>query len=465
MNQKPQYNSIYALLLKNHLVVAICLFIDAYLIRFAFLLSSDNFYGPEPMLNITTALHILTKPAFLQNIFYQQLPLFLYSLAGAVKLGSEQIVSARFFIAAASSLSLIPYYYLVKKIFNSKIALLSGVLLYSYYQHIIMSVVTMPEVIAIGFLFLCLWMVFEQKYLLGAVFCLIACGYSYLAWLTAPGIIIYILLKQEKSLKQKLLNSFLFLAISCIFPLFWNFLVDKQYGPGWLWYKNFHEADSLYTFLFLVGKTMRQILAGLFLKPESRIFFLGLIGIFSAVKKRKDLGYLLCVISIVFLLSLNVFRKEILILEQGSLFVAALLIPYLVRGLIAGLKALNLKRKIYALLATVIICLLSLQAGFFQRPEVPVLVKEASFWLQKNASADSLIYIQKQAAGFHSFIAMESGLPQLNFCYLPKEFADIEPKNKQQYLVLPLSSEMNIDFEKWDKIKTLKGYLIFQRIK
>ncbi|MBU1088050.1 MAG: glycosyltransferase family 39 protein [Candidatus Omnitrophica bacterium] len=463
MKQKLEYNLIYAGLLKQDLIIALCLFVDAFLIRFAFLLAADNFYGQEPMLNIITGLHILTNPALSQNVFYQQLPLFLYSLAGAVKLGSEQIISARFLIVVTGSLSVISYYYLIKKIFNRKIGLLSGVLLYSYYQHIIMSVVTMPDIIALGFLFLCLGKVFERKYFSAAVFGLIACGYSYLAWLVIPVIAVSIFLEQPRNSQSKLLNEFLFLGISCLFPLWWNYVVDKQYGQGWLWYKNFHNPDSLYTFLFLAGKSLRQILASLFLQPETMLFCLSFIGMFFSLKKKKQLKYILSIVFLIFLLSLNIFRKEILILDQGLLFVSALLIPYLIQGVFSLLKICGLKHKKYGLLLIISICLLSLIVGFYKIPKVPFSVKEASCWLKENASADSLIYLRNQPEGYHSVITMESGLPQVNFHYLTADSPSLETQEKPEYLVLPFAEQVNADQNKWEQLAVLTGYLIYQR--
>lgn len=463
MSRKLKINSIYAVVLNNHSLVAICLFIDAFLIRFYFLLSSDNIYGQEPMLNITTALHILTNPAFFQNVFYLQLPLFLYSIAAAVKLGSEQIISARFLVVVVSSLSLIPYYYLINKVFNRKIALFSGLLLYSYYAHIIMSIVTMPDTIAIGWIFFSLWMVFSERYLLGAVFCLIACGYSYLAWLLVPVLGICIIFAKQKSLRQQLINGGLFLVIAGLFPLIWNFIVSREYGQDWLWYRNLHNPDSLYTSLFLAGKSMRQIIICLFLKPVSLIFCFSLIGIFFSAKKKNEYPYILCVISLIFLLSLNLLRKEILIIDQGLLLVSALLIPYLVQGLFFSLKKIRIKSNAFKLLIIIIISIASLIIGFYQRPKVPFSVKEVSSWLQANVDIDALIYIQPESAGYHSVIVMESGLPQLNFCNLPQDWTNIAQSDKQQYLVLPVSAQLDIDFKEWKKFEALKGYLIFQR--
>ncbi len=464
MSRKLELNPVYNMLLKNHLIVAICLFIDAFLIRFAFLISSDNMFGQQPMLNIMTSLHTLTDQALLNNVFYQQLPFFLYSIAGAVWLGSEQILSARFLVAFLSSLSLIPYYYLVKKVFNSKIAFLSGLLLYSYYLHISMSIISMPDTICIGFLFVCLWLLFMDKYLISAIFCLIACGYSYLGWIMVPVLFLSIFMRRERTLGQKLLGGILFLSIACLFPLIWNETIDSQYGQSWLWYKNFHNPDSVYTFLFLTGKSMQQILSNLFLKPGSIIFWFSFIGIIFVPKKKEQYSYIFCITAAILLLSLHVFRKEILLIEQGMLFIWALLIPYLLLGLFFVLKKIRVNHKVYGLMIIILICSVSLIGGFFQRPKLPLTVTQVICWLEDNADTDSLIYLQKQDQGYHSAIVMQCKLPQKNFHFFEgKDLPAVEPMDKKQYLILPASEQTFIDLKQWESIDKLKGYLIFKR--
>ncbi|MBU1044840.1 MAG: glycosyltransferase family 39 protein [Candidatus Omnitrophica bacterium] len=466
MSRKLELNPIYSILLKNHLIVAICLFIDAFLIRFAFLISSDNIFGQAPMLNIMTSLHVLTDQALLNNVYYQQLPFFLYSIAGAVKLGSEQILSPRFLVALISSLSLIPYYYLVKKVFNSKIALFSGLLLYSYYMHIIVSIISMPDAICIGFLFFCLWMLFIDKYLISAIFCLIACGYSYLGWILVPVLFSSIFLKKHKTLKQNLFNGILFLSIACLLPLIWTQVIENNYGQAWLWYKNFHNPDSVYTFLFLAGRSMQGILSDLFLKPGSIIFCLSFIGVIFAPNKKERYPYIFCITATILILSVHVFRKEILIVDQGILFIWALLIPYLIFGLFFVLRKLRLNHKVYGLIIVSIICSVSLVTGFFQRPKIPQSVTEVSWWLQENADANSLIYLQKQDKGYHSAIVMQSKLPQKNFSFLEdNNLQNIAHMDKKQYLILPVSEVEYMDLEQWESKDKLKEYLIFMKNK
>jgi len=464
MSRKLEFNPVYNMLLKNHLIVAICLFIDAFLIRFAFIISSDNMLGQAPMLNIMTSLHVLTDPALFENVYYQQLPFFLYSMAGAVSLGSEQILCPRFLVAFFASLSLIPYYYLVKKVFNSKIALFSGLLLYSYYMHIIMSIISMPDVISIGFLFLCMWMLFIDRYLLAAISCMVACGYSYIGWILVPILFLFVFFDKQKTLKQKFIGGIFFLSIACLLPLLWNMIIDGHYGNSWLWYNNFHNSDSMYTFLFLAGKSMRQILSNLFLKPESIIFCLSFIGIIITSKKKERYSYIFCIMALILLLSLHVFRTEILVIEQGMLFIWALLIPYLIYGLFFVLKKIRLNNKVYGLTIIIIICSISLITGFFQRPKLPLTVIQASCWLKENADNQALIYLQEQYQGYHIAIVMQSGLPQENFHFFKKnDLLVIVPKDKKQYLIMSVSEKEVVDLDKWQEKAVLNGYLIFQR--
>jgi 4-amino-4-deoxy-L-arabinose transferase-like glycosyltransferase len=464
MRKTIPYNRFYSLLLRNSFIVAAGLFIDAFLIRFAFLLISDNFSRQEPMLNIITSLHAITVPGIMENIFYLQPPFFLYSIAGAVKLGCEQVISARFLCLVFGSFSIVTYYFLVKKIFNPKIALFSGILLYCYSMHIIASILTLPDIFAFIFCVLSLLMLRERKYLFSGIFCAIGCGYSYFVWLAIPVLTVLIFMEGKIPFTNKLRNCLSFLPAALIFPLIWNMAISHTYQQGWLWYKNFYNADSLYTFLYNFGLCTRQIFSDVFSGFGPVLSALIVLGIIFLPKKRKDKGCLFFILTIMFMLSLNFFRQEIKIYQTGILLISAMLIPYLVYGLIQVFKTARLKQKEVLFLIIVIIGMYLLYRTFLNNPKAPQPVKQVSQWIKDNVDKDHLVILSPQQKDYHGFIVMETGLPQANFRFY-ESTDDLKALDKEKhYFVLPAESIEAMDQGKYKKVIELDQYIIYKDI-
>ena len=95
------------------------------------------------MMKIIAALHIFNSPGILDNIDHQHLPFYIYSLAGSIGLGREQIIAGRFLSVFLGSLSMMPFYALVKNLFNKQVAWVSGILFCFCIPHFLLSVVTL----------------------------------------------------------------------------------------------------------------------------------------------------------------------------------------------------------------------------------------------------------------------------------------------------------------------------------
>ncbi len=239
----------------------ILIFLAAFFIRFAFLAASDNFLGEQPMLKLITSLHVFSSPGFFENIYYQQLPFYLYSLAFSVWLGGEQFIAGRMYSLLIASLTIILFYYFVKMLFGKKNAILSGVLLCCCPEHIIKSVLTLPDINTIFFILLCLYFFVKGKPIITALFVLIAGANDYLPWIFIPIILLSFLPFDKKGKRAGINSMLLFLLISVIFPVLWSALIVKNYGSiGFL----LSSPESYYSwtqFVFCFMYNVRELLA------------------------------------------------------------------------------------------------------------------------------------------------------------------------------------------------------------
>ena len=432
-------SDVFYRLFKNkdmYLPALLCL--GAFLTRFGFLALSDNFKGPQPMLNIITSLHIFKYPGIIQNIYYQQLPAFLYSLFAAIKIGGDQIISGRLLSVFWGSMSIAPYYYLVSKIFTKRIAVLSALLLCFYPVHVINSVITTPDIMGLFLLLSAMYCLQEQRNILAGVFVFLATACTYVSWLFVLILPIFIISIKNKSLRKRLKDAVWFFLIAGLFSLFWIIITNNVYKEHNLFYNNFFNAKSFYEYLFSFMSTVSMITRKLFFFPLPVLFLLGLAGIYQSAKTRKYYEFFFLIGALVLTLSLGIFREEIALIEQGMLVLSALLIPFMVLGLDFILHVFGLSRKIFSMMAITLISVSLLFLSMYERPYLPKKIRNLSSWIKYNVQDRNVkIYISEDKSLYFSSIIMLSGLPQGNFNYFEKDSIKLSEisRNKGSYLI------------------------------
>ncbi|MCG2712671.1 MAG: DegT/DnrJ/EryC1/StrS family aminotransferase [Candidatus Omnitrophica bacterium] len=497
--EKNKYDVFHRLIMEKGFYVPIFLSLLAFFIRFGFLAFSDNFKGPQPMLNIITSLHIFNFPSIMENIFYQQLPVFLYSLFCVIKIAGEQIISGRLLCVFWGSMSVIPFYYLSNRLFTKRIALLASILFCFYPEHIVNSVITMPDAAGLFFLLCSLYYLEDEKNVLSAISLGFGTACAYICWFFVPIIFVYILLTAKEKIKLKSRNAFSFLFITALFPLLWIMLINNKYGMFNLFYKNFFEARSLWQYCFVYTQTV-SIAANRLFAPMPLLFLLGLAGLYQSAKARKYYRLFFLIGALVLAVSSGLFRKEIPVLEEGIFILSILLLPFAVLGIDFILGVLKLKSTRNSGLAVGLICLSLLFISVSKSPypacfetpgikagdesktaglrsEIPAFspgelhlpagVKNLCSWLKENKKGENAkFYISKRNNPFYSSIIMLSGLPQGNFYYYDKEdeLANLEIEQRRKtYFIYRGALNENV-LVKFKMVKNFDKFLILMRL-
>ncbi|MBU4304908.1 MAG: glycosyltransferase family 39 protein [Candidatus Omnitrophica bacterium] len=464
--KKNNYSSVlYKVLFKDEWYLEVLFFLWAFVVRFAFLAMSDNFMGKQPMLNIITALHIFSQPALAGNISLQPLPFYLYSLAGAIALGKEQIFSARFLSLIFGSLCVIPFYRLVRVLFDRKIAFYSTLLLCAYPAHVLASILTLPDVFAGFFILWSLYFVVKRRIITAALMVLFAGGCSYAAWLCVPAMAMFIVGQEESEARKAIQNAARFFLIAAIIPLLWSILIARKFGEYGLFYDNFFVQESLYVFTAVFTGTIKALMRQLFEQPMPLIFLLSLVGIFHSARVKQYYQLIFVASALVILIGLGIFRADIPVAEEVTRLVSVLLVPYIVLGARVMLRLGSLREKRYMGLFIGLLILGLFSQTMYLRPFIPARVKQISTWLKKNSKDNDIICLEKDEAGYYTSIIMLSSLPQGNFCPVPEGGGCRGiPGGTPAYLVMRMSSdEKDFTLNDWKKVAMAGTYNIYSR--
>lgn len=120
------------------------LFVLAFAVRTAFMLVSDNFFNGDSGSRLYMSYIWSAQPTFFTG--FDWLPLHFYLMGAAIRLTGDVIWAPRMVGVLLGALTIIPFYYLVKRYFGIFIAVLSAVLFVMKPIHINLSVVTLSEV-------------------------------------------------------------------------------------------------------------------------------------------------------------------------------------------------------------------------------------------------------------------------------------------------------------------------------
>ncbi len=440
-----QKDLILRLLARREYYLPIILFLSAFLVRLGAMAVSDNFAGHQPMLKLITALHILKKASFFENIHYQHLPFYLYSLVVSIGLGKEQILAGRFLSLLFGSLSVVSFYYLIKLLFDRKTAFYSSLLIGLYPPHILKSIITLPNTMALFFIIGSLYFMMKRKLVLSALFIGLASGYDYLAWAFIATLTLFILIHESEPPRKKIKNALLFFSIAAFFPVIWILLIKYKTGNYYLFYNNFLSGDTFSKVLFGIMLNVQTLVGNLYKYPFPGMFLLAIYGLFWSLLRKKHGALIFWILSLAVFAGLGVFRQEISVFSPGELCLSLLLIPFVIEGSSSILKLLrvNVGRGMYAVIFFLCLGLLSNFATM--RPVLPEKVKAVSCWLKKNLTPDDLIFIDKDKDGYYSTIVMLSRLPPGNFCFFDgneEQQLDERGQGKKRYHIVTNESEL-----------------------
>lgn len=406
-----------------HEISFVCLiFIFTLLLRLTFLIFSDNFEFDGPG-RILIALNWLKAPHLIMAGMWG--PLHTYLIAFSIVVWNDPTFSPQLVSLILGSLTVFPFFFLLKLLFNRNIALFSTLIFSVYTLHIRYSVLSMSEVPFTFFLFLSLYFFFKfkrdenKRYTFLAFACIslnLACMLRYEGWLFIPLLSLFLL-------KEKKTHLLFFFVTSMIFPAFWmigNYYInaDPLYSVHLantyqVVIVGYNEGYTLYTALYRLIAWPRILT--LTLTPIVAIFaFCGLI--YSLVKRKYvDLLFIFLVLYVIF--TIQGITGSMLLNPRYAIMLGMFLIPYSVLGLERISNLFNRNKKLQKAVISIFVLSLiispliisSASPSLSPLPTAPPDAKKISVWIKENVKTEKKVVFDHYQWN-QPYIALYSGL-------------------------------------------------------
>ena len=407
---------------KNEKYLLIVLFILALTIRIVVFIQNGN-HAADGMYRTILAMNWLKDPYFITGGLWP--PLDLYLMALTTLIFNDPIVSTRLVSLIFGILTIFPFYYLVKLVFDKRIATISTLILTFVSIHVQYSTYSMSEVPLAFFLITSLYFFFRFKkgdkrltdLIISAIFLNLASMTRYEAWLFIPLLTIFTFdLKNIKntSLKNILGNNvkyfFIFLIISLIFPIFWmvgnyNSYGDLFYGQTWgdKWIKanTMLNPDSQW----LNPPFYKKLIAwpGAILYALNIVSIFAGIGLLASLIKNKNLEFLS-----IFLILIGIFTYKLINMTMMSqprhiIMPIFFIIPYFTIGLDMVLDMIskyitnNINwRKSVTMIVIGFFIITSSYTAIAKNPYItPDYVYNVSEWIKTNVKSNETVLLDE----------------------------------------------------------------------
>ncbi len=312
---------------------------------------------------ISLTLNWLKNPYFIIGDLWP--PLYLYLTAFMVKILGDSFYSIRYISVIFGTIIIFPYYYLVKLLFNKKIASISTMVLVFLSIHIQYSTFAMSEVPFVFFLITSLYFLFRYKnsddrkmvsLMTSAIFLNFASMIRYEGWLFIPIMAIFTLdkisdLKNILRFKDnKTIYFYSFIIVSSLFPIFWmigNYQIhgDALYGQSWSdnWIKinTALNMDSQWLNPPLIKKIITW--PGVILHTLNIVSIFALLGLLISLYKKKNLEFLSIFFFLIVIFTIKLVNITMLPQPRHFIMPILFLIPYSVIGLYDGINYLDVR--------------------------------------------------------------------------------------------------------------------------
>ena len=391
----------------------IYLFLLALFVRLYFFFITDDGFG-DPASRVLEGQRWLEIEGPHIITYGYWLPLHTYLIGGMLYLWNEPSLSPRLLSLILGSITIFPFYYLVKLLFDEKNALVSTLFLSLFNFHILYSTQTLSEAPFVFLLISSIYFFFSylkeensfKMLIFSSFFLALASMLRIEAWLFVPLIPLYLFKK------KKIKPSLIYFAISAIFPVFWissNYLKVGDSLP--LATINISDTNlenwNIFIKLFIYPYLILKVLS-----PVAGI--ISILGLISSIRK-KDFSLNVFFLAIfIFLIFITIYGTNAVPKEKYVLTISVLLIPYL----IVGFKeiCINLSSRIrMCFTAILVISILTTYFYFyFYRndlliPKVPNDARKVAVWIKKNIKTKERVFLDNDN-WWNSNIAILSGL-------------------------------------------------------
>lgn len=449
----------------------ITLVVLACIVRVLAVFNLDNKPG-DAVDHVETALRILENPRLFANFDANSSVVYNYLLALSLYLWNQPLLSPRIVTVIFGIGIMIPFYFLVRMLFNERIAFCSGLLLAFYPLHVFQSGYTTSDAVYQFFLISSLYYLFKFKqdkekltaFFASALLLNVAVVLRFESWIFIPVLSFFLYSVGKK-------YSLIFFSLSMVLPCVWLLLCYHATG------------DMFYSFTMPV-KTMRAEI--LLRHPEHQkeilrwlkvlswnigypVVISGMLGVIYAFIRKKAAS-----LAVLFLLLLSIYTVNSMLCrmwynERYTIILGILLLPYsllFVEKIASFLKA----KPIFMFLPFIALSFSDFNKIYrkpvFYMPNIvttrlPQEISDIGIWLKNNTSSQDKIIISSDSYDLYiPDIVIRSSIPPGRFfeVYTPL----VEPisrskesimryiySEKPRYLVLYSSGYLRevLDFE------------------
>ena len=304
------------------------------MIRAFILIRTENYHGGDTMCKVLLAMKWIKKPALMPSLIWG--PFYFYLLGLSLKIWNSALISPRLVSLFFGTLTIVPFFYLIKLLFNYRIAFFSSLLLSIYAIHVKFSTLSMAEVPFLFFIVLSLYLFFLFKrnksvkfLILSAVSVGLACMIRYEGWLLIPVMGLFMI-------REKRRHLLIFSCIAILSPLFLLVMQYRITGDP-LFFKNYTRYNINYENLlfderqgFLSRLLEWPIIIYYSTCPIVAIF--GLVGFLYCIKNRCNLElFLIFSAFLVFFIYTSAIKNAVFD-PRYAMSYAVFLFPYSIVG-------------------------------------------------------------------------------------------------------------------------------------
>lgn len=454
---------------RNKLAILLLLVL-ACIIRVLIIFNFDNKPG-DTMSHVESALRILESPGLFRNFDANTSVLYNYMLAASIYFWNNPLLSPRIFTVIFGIAVIIPFYLLIKILFNERIAFYSGLLLVFYPLHAFQSGYTTSDIVFQFFLISALYCFFKFRQnkqrlgvlILSVVLLNIAALLRFESWIFIPLLPLFLC---GKKIKYPLIFFFSAAILPCV----------------WLFFCYYITKDTFYSFT-MPAKTMRaqilsqpayskEVLGWLRILSSNigfHIVLIGLCGIAAAFLRRKSFYLALFFLLLLSAYTVNSLLSRMWYAERYTLILGLLILPY--SFLFIEKVTLLLKiNPIIVFLPFILFSLLNFNKIYhlpiFYMPTMvtakfPREISDIAMWLKENNTpGDKIILGSSKLSDFIPDIVVRSGISPRRFfeVYTPLVEEIHRPKSRileyifkerPRYIVLHSNSYLReaLDFD------------------
>lgn len=401
----------------------IIVFILALIIRLIVFIETGD-HNADGMYRKMLVINWLKDPHFITGGLWP--PLDIYLMAFTAQLWNDPIISTRLASLILGTIIVFPYYFLVKLLFDKRIAMISTLVLIFLSIHVQYSTLSMSEVPFVFFLFTSLYFFFRFKkgekkmanLIISAIFLNLASMTRYEGWLFIPLLTIFTLNNINDIKKIMYRNDittyfFTFLTVSLIFPVFWmignyNLHGDFFYGQPWSdnWIKTNIMLKPELSWL------NPPFIIRLLLWPREILLILNVTAIFAAlgllasIFKKKNLEFLSIFLILMLIFTYKLVNSTMMAQSRHIIMPILFLIPYFTIGLDYSLKYLDryvdnkfLNKDLSKIITVIVISffiIISSYTAVAKNPYItPDYVFDISNWLKNNVKPGEKILLDE----------------------------------------------------------------------